>query len=49
MAGSIHKQLVELLSQLGDRTVAEEQAHHVHAAMLALNRGYDIGRDATLV
>jgi hypothetical protein len=46
MTKSVHEQLVELLSQLGDRVVAEEEACKVHAAMLALNRGYDIGRDA---
>jgi hypothetical protein len=45
MAGSIHEQLVELLSQLGDRATAKKEARHIHAAMLALNRGYDIGRD----
>src|SRR5712672_4250554 len=47
MAGSIHEQLIELLSQLGDRTVAEKQARHIHAVMLAaLSRGHDIGEDA---
>jgi hypothetical protein len=48
MAGSIHEQLIELLSQLGDRAVAKKQARHIHAVMLAaLSRGHDIGEDAS--
>jgi hypothetical protein len=44
---SIHEQLVELLSKLGDRTVAEKEAYRIHAAMLTvLSRGHDIGQDA---
>jgi hypothetical protein len=44
---SIHEQLVELLSKLGDRTVAEKGAYRIHAAMLTvLSRGHDIGQDA---
>jgi hypothetical protein len=44
---SIHEQLVELLSQLGDRAVAKKEACRIHAAMLdALNRGHNIGQDA---
>jgi hypothetical protein len=46
MTKTIHEQLVELLSQLGDRTIAEKEALNIHAAMIALNRGYDIGRNA---
>jgi hypothetical protein len=46
MAASIHGQLVELLSQLGDRAVAEKEARHIHAAMIAYSQGYDIGRNA---
>jgi hypothetical protein len=46
MAKSIHEQLVELLTQLGDRAVAKKEARNIHATMLALNRGYHIGRDA---
>jgi hypothetical protein len=42
---SIHEQLVELLSQLGDRAIAEKEARRIHAAMLALSRGHDIGQD----
>jgi hypothetical protein len=45
MAASKHEQLVELLSQLGDRAVAEKHARRIHAAVPALSRGYDIGRD----
>src|ERR1700726_3947941 len=44
---SIHEQLVELLSRLGDRAIAEKEARHIHAAMLAVSRGHDIGRDDT--
>ena len=46
MTKSVHEQLVELLSQLGDRVVAEDEACKIQAAMLALYRGFDIGRDA---
>jgi hypothetical protein len=47
MAGSIHEQLIELISQLGDRAVAKKQARHIRAVMLtALSRGRDIGQDA---
>jgi hypothetical protein len=42
---STHEQLVDLLAQLGDRAVAEKEARRVHAAMLALSRGHDIGQD----
>ena len=42
---SIHEQLVELLRRLGDRAIAEKEARHIHAAMLAVSRGHDIGRD----
>src|ERR1700682_5818230 len=42
---SIHEQLVELLSKLGDRAIAEKEARRIHAAMLALSRGHDIGQD----
>jgi hypothetical protein len=45
MAASTHERLVELLAKLGDRAVAEKHARHIHAAVLALSRGYDIGRD----
>jgi hypothetical protein len=45
MAASKHEQLVELLSQLGDRAIAEKHARYIHAAVLGLSRGYDIGRD----
>jgi hypothetical protein len=45
---SIHEQLVELLSKLGNRAVAKKQARYVHAVMLAaLSRGHDIGEDAS--
>jgi len=43
---SIHEQLVESLSQLGDRAVAEREARKIHAAMIAYSQGYDIGRNA---
>jgi hypothetical protein len=47
MAGSTHERLVKLLARLGDRAVAEKQARHIHAAMLAaLSRGHDIGQEA---
>jgi hypothetical protein len=42
---STHEQLVDLLAQLGDRAVAEKEACRIHAAMLALSRGHDIGQD----
>jgi hypothetical protein len=44
---SIHEQLVKLLTQLGDRTVAKKEARRIHAAMLALPQGQDIGQDET--
>jgi hypothetical protein len=47
MAGSIHEQLVEILSRLGDRALAKEHAVHIHTAVIAANRGYDIGQDET--
>jgi hypothetical protein len=42
---SKHQQLVELLSRLGDRAIANEWAIHIHSAIYGLYRGYDIGRD----
>jgi len=42
---SLHD-LIELLGQLGDRTIAEREARKIHAAIRALARGYDIGKDA---
>jgi hypothetical protein len=40
-----HDELVKLLSKLGDPIVAEREARRVHAAILQLYRGRDIGRD----
>lgn len=37
--------LVELLAALGERTVAEREARNIHAAILSLGRGYEIGKD----
>jgi hypothetical protein len=42
---SIHEQLVELLCQYGDCAIAQKEAGHIHAIMLALPRGHDIGQD----
>jgi hypothetical protein len=42
---SIHEQLVELLCQYGDCAIAQKEARHIHAIMLALPRGHDIGQD----
>lgn len=47
MSGSIYEQLVELLSRLGDRDVAEKHARRIHAAVRAAARGHDIGHDDT--
>lgn len=44
---SKHQQLVELLSDLGKRAIAEKQAIHIHTALLGLYRGRDIGRHDT--
>jgi len=43
---SVHEQLVELLCQLGDRSIAEPWARKIHAVMIANTQGYDIGRNA---
>ena len=45
MVGSLHKRLVEVLSPLGDRAVAEKHARYIHAAVLTASRGHDIGQD----
>jgi hypothetical protein len=45
-ARTLHGELLELLARWGDRTIAEEQAPKIHAAMLMLARGQDIGREA---